>query len=312
MSTFFMHISMALISFITIFVPKSEYLQKCNNIEVGLNQTKPLNGWQYDSICSNTLSIHHRYMYLKSSKNRAPTIVFIHGLNFDCRIFQKMDSLSSLANLISYELPETTSHYQGNIDDYTLILDDFLDLKNIENLIISGTSFGGLVALRYAAEGKVTPKSLILLTTKLAGARRKDLKQTESLDRLVNRKEDYQIYWIMEKLVNDFKKDLEKEEKMEIIEMLKIRNIDFYRQVTYSMKGHKSEIDAAKLSIPVLIINGEGDHLINEKDVELFRKKMPNAKISLIKNGSHALTWEYSDKISKEISLFMNSTTLTK
>lgn len=306
-STFFMHISMALISFITIFVPKTEYDQKCNDIKMGINQTQPINGWQYDSIYSNTLSLQHRYMYQKSHESDAPTIVFIHGLNFDCRVFQKMHNLSSFANLISFELPETTSYYKGNIDDYTLILDDFIKLAGIKNLIIAGTSFGGLIALRYSAAGNIQPKSLILLTTKLAGARRKDLKQTESLERLVNRKDDYQIYWIMEKLVNDFKKDLKKENRSDIIDMLKIRHIDFYRQVTLSMSGHKSENDALNINMPVLIINGKGDHLINSKDIDMFKEKMPKANIKLIDNGSHALTWVHSNEITDIITQFIDN-----
>lgn len=307
MSTFFMHISMALISFITIFVPKSEYTQKCNDIKTSINRTELINDWQYDSIYSSTLSLHHKYMYLTSSKKNAPTILFIHGLNFDCRIFQKLNNLSSYGNLISYELPETTSYYKGNIDDYIFIIDDFIELAQINKLIISGTSFGGLVALRYAAEGKLKPQLLILLTTKLAGANRKDLKQTESLERLVNRKEDYQIYWIMEKLVDDFKKDLKKEKRQDVVEMLKIRDIDFYRQVTIAMSGHKSEEDASNLNIPVLIINGKGDHLINEKDIEIFKRKMPKATIRLIDNGSHALTWVHSKEITDIIKQFLTS-----
>lgn len=311
MSTFFMHISMALISFITIFVPQKKYIDKCNNITMNLDKMTPINGWRYDSLNSEDLNITHKFMSLESKeKNLAPTIVFIHGLNFDCRIFQKLDKLSNHANLISYELPETSIHYKGNIDDYTLILNDFIEKKEIKNLYITGTSFGGLIALRYAAYGKIAPDGLILLTTKLAGARRKDLKQTESLERLIERKEDYQIYWIMEKLVNDFKKDLRKEGQQDIIAMLKIRHIDFYRQVTYAMCSHKSEDDAAKLSIPVLIINGKGDHLIKEKDIKIFRKKMPDAKIKLINNGSHALTWEHSLEIASEISQFLNLTPL--
>lgn len=307
MPTFFMHISMALISFITLFIPQKEYNEKCQSIMIGINKKPTINGWTFDSIYSEKLHITHQYMTLKSPNDNQPTILFLHGLNFDCQVFQKLHELAPIANLISYELPETTSCYKGSIDDYILIINDFLQNKNIDNLILAGTSFGGLIALRYAANGKVSTSSLILLTTKLAGAKRKDLKQTESLERLVRRKKDYQIYWIMERLVNDFKKDLKNEGKEKIAEMLKIRDISFYRQVTYAMSGYKSEEDAKKLSIPVLIINGEGDHLIKEKDIVIFREKMPKAQIEVIENGSHTLTWERSTEISNKISQFLNS-----
>lgn len=305
-----MHISMALISFITVFVPKQEYIEKCKTIHVGVSNQPTLNGWKRDSIYSKDLSINHHYLYKKSKNHTSLTILFLHGLNFDSRVFQKLHTLSSIANLISYEIPETTTIYNGDIDDYTLILDNFIKNAEIENFIISGTSFGGLVALRYAAKGKSKPISLILLSTKLAGARRKDYKQTKSLERLINRKDDYQIFWIMEKLVNNFKKDLEKENQQEIINMLKIRDISFYRQVTHAMSGYKSENDASQLNIPILMINGKGDHLIKSKDIEIFSKKVPQAKIELIKNGSHAIAWEHSDEITSIIRKFLISNKL--
>lgn len=301
---------MALISFITLFVPKEEYIQKCKTTTIGISDQLPINGWKHDSIYSKDLSIKHQYLYLNSEKDNCPTILFLHGLNFDYRVFQKLHNLSTYANLISYEIPETTNIYKGNIDDYTIILDDFIKESNIKNIIISGTSFGGLIALRYAAKGEYKSISVILLSTKLAGARRKDYKQTKSLERLINRKDDYQIYWIMEKLVNDFKKDLEKDNQHEIIDLLKIRDISFYRQVTYSMSGHKSENDASQLKIPILMINGKGDHLIKQKDIKIFRKRVPTATIELIENGSHAMSWDHSEEITDLIRKFLISNNL--
>lgn len=297
---------MFFISLITTFVPREEYTQKCEETNAPIVQEPILDKWCYDSILSDDLSLNHRYMIHKSSKEDAPTILFIHGLNFDYRVFQKLSNLSNNAELISYELPETTNNYKGSIDDYTSIIDDFLLKLGKDSIIMCGTSFGGLVALRYAAEGKIPSTSLILISTKLAGARRKDYKQTLSLERLVKRKEDYQIYWIMEKLVDDFKKDLRKEGREDITNLLKIRDISFYRQVTYSMSGHKSEEDAAKLSIPTILLNGKGDHLIKDKDIEIFKKKVPNAIVKTIKNGTHALAWVHGEELAEEISRFIN------
>jgi pimeloyl-ACP methyl ester carboxylesterase len=289
---------MFFISFATLFVSKSEYgnkVEESRNSQIVVSTL--LDGWRLDSLISPNINITHRFLRSRGDSSSTETILFIHGLNFTAEIFQKLSSLNKKADLISIQLPEKTDFYQGSINNYTTIIDDLLTLLGKKSVTICGTSFGGQIAAHYAVNGKVKTKSLFLISTKLASSTRKDKKQMESLNRLVKRKEDYQIYWIMEKLINRFKEDLTESEKSEILPMLKIRQIPFYRQTTYSMYNYKTEDDIKKLSIPITLINGDQDHLISPKDMDNFKSVAPQTKIVEIKNGTHAITWTNNEEI---------------
>jgi len=101
-----------------------------------------------------------------------PTIVFVHGgPGFDHSMFKAFYSqLTDIAQLVYYDHRGNGRSEDGPIERWTLDqwaddLRELCDTLGIEQPIVFGTSFGGFVALNYAARHPDHPGKLIISST---------------------------------------------------------------------------------------------------------------------------------------------------
>ena len=66
-----------------------------------------------------------------------------------------------------------------------------------------------------------------------------------------------------------------------------------------------------KVRVPVVLIQGDKDALIKPEMVELGRKLMPRAKVSIYANAGHAPFLEQSDRFNKELNNFVTANNKT-
>jgi len=106
------------------------------------------------------LKSHKAHIYSKNIIDPSKrTIVFIPGAGMDHRILSmfKLDAINSNYNIIAIDLPGhgyTTGPLFNDVESHTNFCVDLLNELNLNNLIFSGHSWGGLIALDLSTKYK--------------------------------------------------------------------------------------------------------------------------------------------------------------
>ncbi len=106
------------------------------------------------------LKSHKAHIYTKNSIDPSKrTIVFIPGAGMDHRILSmfKLDAINNNFNIIAIDLPGhgyTTGPLFNDVESHTNFCVDLLNELNLNNLIFSGHSWGGLIALDLSTKHK--------------------------------------------------------------------------------------------------------------------------------------------------------------
>jgi 3-oxoadipate enol-lactonase len=289
------------------FVPHDKYLQKINAIVPieRKNDGFDLQGWEYRSVNGSLPDCVHRYYYLAGPSPDAPVFLFIHGLNLDGRNFINLRSLASRYQLIAYDFPDRSPQYTGRLDDFALLINDFLAAKGITRLSVAGVSFGGVVAVHWAAHAPgIVVENMVLASSGIVGTSPAQQAQSRATAQWVSTLKDYQVYWVMERLTDRFVKNFPPSVRRELSPLFRIKHPDFYREVVASTAGYDATDDAGRITCPMLVLLGTKDELFSVKDTASIAAFVPQAKIELIPGGSHIMTFLEGDDIAGRIGSF--------
>jgi pimeloyl-ACP methyl ester carboxylesterase len=290
-----------------IFVPRHEYEAKVAAIKSPdeKNQGCELNGWEYRSVTSPATGTVHRYYYLPSQAPGAPTMLLFHGLNLDGRTFMHLKELAGSCSLIAYDLPESSPVYQGRFDDFMTLVNDFVDVLDKHDCVVVGVSFGGGIALRLAAtHAGFHARELILISTGIVGVSEKEKKRNQSMADWVRRQPDYKLYWFMEKVFSSSTSAVERDFLHDVRTILRVKKIDFYRQVAYSMAGHDAVADARLVKCPVLLITGSKEKVFTPGQVAAIRDYIPQVEYRVVEGGTHDMVFGRGEQIAAIIRSF--------
>jgi pimeloyl-ACP methyl ester carboxylesterase len=290
------------------FAPEDKYNEKIRQIpEMDVkNNGFDLKGWEYKTISSHDGSFVHHYYYYPSSKSDAPVFLLFHGLNLDGRTFMNLKSLSDQFQLVAYDLPEKTELYQGNFEDFMKIVNEFVELMQIKSCCLCGVSFGGSIALRLAASNPdINAQRLILASTAITGASKSEKRERRRMAEWVKKQPDYKLYWFMEKVFERSARNYDDPDSgRTVLEILRVKNPSFYRQVGASMGDYDPVADAVKVKCPVLWLMGDKDKMFSEKARGRIKTYMPQAEFEIVKGGTHAMVLTMGEDIAKRIRAF--------
>lgn len=176
-------------------------------------------------------------------------------------------------------------------DDYILWLDDMLDALGVETTALMGISFGGWLALKYAARRSARVNRLALLAPGgIAAARTSAIMRT--------------VLYSMQK-----QRGAEKMKRMvfgdgEILPEVS-RFFDLLQQHYAPRFGSPKLLSDGELrgvACPVLLTEGGRDAFFDAaKTSERLKKLLPQAKVRIDRNGRHGIT-EYGGSISDFLS----------
>lgn len=266
------------------------------------NDGKDLKGWTYEKTVSKTSNQAHYYYRFDSPNPENPTFVFIHGLIFDGRNFLDFKPLAKHFNLIAYDLPNKSSFYRGNTDDFADLLVDFLQTLSIESIYLGGVSLGGQIAAIYAAEPRAVPlRGLTLISTAVA-ENEKALKKAKRLARTTARitdREEAETLCLVTKLVNR-KKD-KSGGTLNALNHFVLRDVDFYNQVLDISLNMKHPVDLKSIDVPTLIIHGDKDSVVPIEAAKKTAALIPDATFVTVPEGEHAVAYSHPDKIIRQI-----------
>ncbi len=269
------------------------------------SQTKSTlsNDWQLRELYSETSKLTHRYYYRQGPSPQAPVFLLLHGLFLDGRCFEKMHSLSQRFQLIAYDLPESSPIYRGDMNDFKFLIDDFLDTLKIDKVYLCGVSFGGGIALRYAASHARRVEALVLVSTFIMNITSDDRKKSRVLAKTLLTQSDNKLQWLVNGIIKVSFAGISRDKKL-IRHLLHLKHIDWYKQVVKSITTCEGSEDALQVKCPVLVLIGDNDRTVRESRARLIPTLIPNAELQIIKNGTHSMMYLQGGLIADRIGQF--------
>lgn len=264
-----------------------------------------LNGWEYRETISPDSGMAHRY-YFHPGPPGAPVFLFLHGFFLDGRNFLNMKSLSDKWQLIAYDFPEISPLYRGDMSDFKYLLDDFLDTLKIDTFFLCGVSFGGGIALRYTASHSRRVKALVLVSSFIMNSSLTDRQRSRQLARFILKHPDYRLERLITFFFNLSKRNPHSS-LHKLSNLIRVKNINWYRQVVHSITTCEGSEDAIQVRCPVLAIHGVKDKTVSMKSALSISEHIPHSRFEKIKDGSHIMTFDQGEKISALIREFCDS-----
>jgi pimeloyl-ACP methyl ester carboxylesterase len=297
---------------ITRFIPEQQYREKVEHVLPMDEKNKgfDLGPWTYRRLRSGGGAYHHRYYELPSKRPSAPTLLLLHGLSLDGRTFLGFKELSDHFHLVAYDYPEHWNRYRGGLDDFVVLIDDFLQVKNLQEVVLAGVSLGGIVALRYAAQRPRKVRALGLIASQIAGYDARMRARARSIHTLTQHLPDHKVYWLNEMVSQHYLRGLPPSIRQQVTPLVRPKQISFMRQAAASINNYDGRRDAAALTCPVIVLTGTNDELIPQRSVDHFRRAVAHAKIVTIPEGRHVVAVSHATLVTRHLTEFLRTSGL--
>jgi pimeloyl-ACP methyl ester carboxylesterase len=240
-------------------------------------------------------SLHIKYW----KGGQGPTLVFIHGFGGDAMMTweRELAHYAKTHTVITYDLlwfGKSYSNEKANLLTQTAALEKLLAYLKVDSATLIGQSYGGFIALDFAAQHPEKVKQLVIANS--PGS-------TFNVSYLDTVCKNYGVSRIDELFVMDRPTDLQRLINMStykkpqipkfILKQMYSEFFDQYhsqlRELLQTLPAEKdriSDLNAIK-KIPTLVIWGENDELFPKKEGEKFAKAV-NAQFESIPNCGHA------------------------
>ncbi len=281
--------------------PELEALEGCRETD-----TK---GWLRCQVPAKGLDgVEHRYYHHPSEKPDAPAMLLLHGLFLDGRAYFNLKSLARDYELYAYDYPMIWSGYQGKLEDFRRLLDDFTATLEIDRFVLIGVSFGGMLALNWTAHLPAERVlALILISTRIPGSTQETRREFKEMKRLVKRYAAGRLYWVQQKVESLYLRRFRGEDRKQMKKALKPKSISYYRQVMFALDGHDGLQDVRRIGQPVFFLLGTDDTLIPVEVAKEIEAELPQAQIELIEAGAHVMSYLDGERLSAKIADFLGS-----
>jgi len=236
-------------------------------------------------------------IYLDEGEGRV--ILLVHG--FTGNAFNWMDVFEPLVKDFRVIVPDLPGYGKSACPPkeqkhlmlwYADFLSQFLEKLDVEKAVVVGNSMGGAVAGWLAVRHPEKVEALVLVDS--AGLNMPKIRFLTFLGAMTFGRE---MVKLIEAISPHSEKALSKlpksEQKRAILadrryksELRECSSITMKRCVV-SLGNDLLTEELAKIQAPTLIIWGDDDAVISVKNAERFAKRIPNAKVKIIKNGDH-------------------------
>lgn len=253
------------------------------------------------------------------------TIIFIHGLGSYLPAWNKnLPELSNNYKTIAIDLPgygkSSKGNYEYSMTFYAGVIKEFIEKKNLKNVVLAGHSMGGQIAMVAALQYPQTIQKLILIDPAGFEVFNKGQKEWFRNVMTLDGVKYTPAQQIRTNLAVNFYNMPEDAEFMinDRIAMRGAADFDAYcYAVTESVKGMVNQpvYDfLPEIKQPTLTIFGENDQLIpnrylNGGKTEKYAKdgasKMPNNQLIMLPKTGHFAQFEKADEVNTAIRDFL-------
>lgn len=254
------------------------------------------------------------------------TLLFIHGLSSNLSAWsQNISVLKQQYRCIALDLPgygkSTKNRTTYSLADYANFINSFIEKKELQNVVLTGHSMGGQIAVHTLLAAPETFKKLILIAP--AGI------ETFSHEEALVMKASYTSELVEgstpEQIRNNFRMNFhsfpENAEFMveDRIAMKEAEDMRIYSEVVVNnihAMLNEPVIDRLKeIEVPVLMIYGKNDLLIPNKNfhpsqdidslVKDAEKRISNLEVVLIDEAGHFVNFEKSAEVNEKVTEFI-------
>ncbi len=296
----------AFVKIMLIFAPKKSYKNMLASILPPDEKNKgfDLRKWTYESVPSRDGRAIHRFYHQRSTLPNAPVLLCLHGLNWDGRTYLNFDSLADRFEIIAYDFPEDNHWYHGEMDDFVDLLADFVSVTKLERFHLAGTSFGGIIAQRFACAMCDSVQTLHLISTNIPG---KDIKErSHRISAITKNLSDWQILCVIDRATQRFLKNTSEHHRERVRPLFRMKKPAWFRQLAESLAGYDGRECAKSLTCPVLVIHGMADFLIPAIATGTFRRTLQNVELVIIPGAGHDLVYNNAYQVCALIADFIS------
>lgn len=253
------------------------------------------------------LSVEYKEILLDRSKKSKGDIIYIHGFGGN---IDRMDYLSqNITNYNFYGLNfpfhgKTSFHSvdQINVFYYANLINKFIEVKNLKDVIIIGHSMGGAVGpIAYFEQPKSFKKLILVGPLNKTSANVKDIFVSGFFPNTLKERLDFmdKVYYCSKEKKQDA--NLIKD-SLNYVNLLK--NNQLFSQTLKRLGSQlisenllsKVEISLRKIKIPTLLIYGEADNIIDLKNIASYYKKNVKPLTFYIVPKSGHTPWDENPK----------------
>jgi len=255
----------------------------------------------------------HKISYLESGKGEV--ILLVHGYTADKDIWIRFARLlKDEYRVVVPDLPghgNSTANMNSNysISSQVKYLKEFIDRLGIEKLNLVGNSMGGSISLNFTNSFQDNVKSLALFNS--GGVKEPN---TSEFHKLIQKGTNPFII----KNKNDFKKLIDMSMSSPPFLPWPIKSVMYRNYKSNSTIFQKIYNDISNdlwetrhflpnITIPVFILWGDNDRLIDVSCVEVFDKNIPNSQAVILENIGHCPMIENPKEAVKYYKNFLSS-----
>jgi len=221
-------------------------------------------------------------------------LLFLHGASGAPAIMPFMEKLAQRFDVLVPEHPgyglSDEPEWLDNIHDAAYFYLDFLKRLGLKNVIVIGSSMGGWIAMEMAVRDTSRFKSLILVSP--AGVQAPGVQPADIF--LMPPEE------LVRKLFHDQKLAEQRLAEPVTPEALDIalKNRHTTARLAWEPRLYDPHLPKwlHRIDVPVHIVWGEEDRILPVGMLEELRKRMPQAKVTVMKNVGHLPHAERSDE----------------
>lgn len=289
---------------VSLFAPEKVFKFMMNMQRSGANLTmKEISTGDYKFI----------YLETNSEPQGGETIVLLHGFQCNKDYMVPMTKYLKEYHIIIPDLPgfgdtEKNPALKYDIPSQVARLDRFIEKIGLKKFYIAGNSMGGNIAGVYAATHPDKVKGLILMdnagvTMPVKSVFLKELESGRNII-LISDEKDY------DRLIDMvyFKKPFVPFPLRGVMISIAIASRPFNEKITReSLANYALENEIKKITMPVLIIWGDSDKLIDVSTVQVLEKGLKNHTTKILKNCGHLPMMERPEETAGYIISFIKS-----
>lgn len=256
------------------------------------------------------------------------TLLFIHGLSSNLEAWRKnVSSLERKYKCVAVDLPgygkSSKNRTNYSLKDYAAFLHDFIDEKQLENVVPVGHSMGGQIAIHLVLDNPEKFKKLVLIAP--AGI------ETFSDQEAMLMKSSYTAAMVEnstpEQIKNNYKLNFYSfpgDANFMVEDRIAMKETDDFSQYAQVVVNNISAMldepvinKLSEISIPVLMVYGKNDLLIPNKYfhpdqsvdtlVERAKEQISQLQVELIDEAGHFVNFEKPGEVNRQIETFIEN-----
>lgn len=235
--------------------------------------------------------------------NGGPHVVCLNGIQQSMAMWLSfIRRFASHYRIVLFDFPGQgkSDVLQGSnnvsLEEQVDILHEVIEASGVKDITICSASWGGVVALAFAAKHPQLVKRLIVGS--LSTRPNEHMFKTIENGSRINSNDRGKI---ADTLINSFGQDLPDNVKRKILtqftSMSKEKLSSFYEHGLFVMavKNLKEVVNFKKIQTETFLLSGEKDTIIDLEDVKYLASQIPNCHFKVVKNVGHFLHLESDD-----------------